>query len=272
VKVDLKNQGRNFDFSEADTTRPAKTGTLLPGTCVVGEVFYKTDAAAGSNLYGCTAANVWTVQGGSSGGSLSAVTSGDGSITTATIGTTVDLAANAALVATATSNNDLTGTNTISYAYLGIVLPNEVSTGTVVYRLAKLSGSSVVMATTSDTSGLLGVVQSGAGATGNARTATRGAALCDFDGSTTAGHYVRASTSSAGKCSDAGASRPASGQVLGYVTSTNVGAGVYTVLLEPDVTSSSGASKAVSVRKSDNSGACTLTFTNGVLTSQDCTL
>jgi len=36
-------------------------GTSLPSTCQIGQLFFKTDATAGSNIYGCTAANTWTV-------------------------------------------------------------------------------------------------------------------------------------------------------------------------------------------------------------------
>src|SRR3954452_8259898 len=63
TKVDLRTQGKSIDFAAASTTRPSKTGTALPGTCGVGETFLKTDAAAGKNLYVCTNANLWTVQG-----------------------------------------------------------------------------------------------------------------------------------------------------------------------------------------------------------------
>lgn len=51
---------------------PLNKGTTLPGTCAVGDVFYATDAAAGRNIYGCTAANTWTLQG--DGASLHAST------------------------------------------------------------------------------------------------------------------------------------------------------------------------------------------------------
>lgn len=56
------------DMGSAIRTRPAKSGTSLPGTCTVGDQFFKTDATAGSNLYGCTATNTWTAQGGAGGG------------------------------------------------------------------------------------------------------------------------------------------------------------------------------------------------------------
>lgn len=38
-------------------------GTTAPATCTVGDVFFDTDAAAGSNWFGCTATNTWTAQG-----------------------------------------------------------------------------------------------------------------------------------------------------------------------------------------------------------------
>ena len=53
-----------FDASGATTTKPIKTGTVLPGTCATGETFFKTDATAGSNISTCIA-NVWTTVAGS---------------------------------------------------------------------------------------------------------------------------------------------------------------------------------------------------------------
>ena len=38
-------------------------GTSLPATCTVGQRYFKTDATAGQNLYGCTATNTWTLLG-----------------------------------------------------------------------------------------------------------------------------------------------------------------------------------------------------------------
>lgn len=58
----------SFDLSGSAATKSMKAGTSLPGTCAVGELFYKTDATAGQNVYGCTATNTWTVQGGGGGG------------------------------------------------------------------------------------------------------------------------------------------------------------------------------------------------------------
>jgi hypothetical protein len=67
TQIDLRTQARNVDFSAAASTKPLKTGTALPATCAVGEMFFKTDAPAGANLYGCPVANSWAVEGGLSG-------------------------------------------------------------------------------------------------------------------------------------------------------------------------------------------------------------
>lgn len=48
------------DASGATSTKPIKSGTSLPATCAANEVFFKTDATAGQNLYFCTAADTWT--------------------------------------------------------------------------------------------------------------------------------------------------------------------------------------------------------------------
>src|SRR6202158_3914052 len=66
--VDLRTQSKSVDFSLANATKPFKSGTVFPSICSVGEMFYKTDAPAGSNLYACTSLNAWTLQGGSGGG------------------------------------------------------------------------------------------------------------------------------------------------------------------------------------------------------------
>jgi hypothetical protein len=60
------------------STRPVQVGTTLPATCQVGQLFFKSNATAGSNLYGCTAANTWSVEANGSsssgGGSASGAT------------------------------------------------------------------------------------------------------------------------------------------------------------------------------------------------------
>ena len=68
TRVDLRTQSKSVDFGSAASTRPFQTGTVLPATCVVGNVFFNTSAAAGSNVYACVATNTWVVESGGSGG------------------------------------------------------------------------------------------------------------------------------------------------------------------------------------------------------------
>ncbi len=63
TKTDPYTPLAQFDAAAATLTRPVRTGTALPGTCTLGEQFFKTNATAGQNLYGCTASNVWNVLG-----------------------------------------------------------------------------------------------------------------------------------------------------------------------------------------------------------------
>lgn len=117
--------------------------------------------------------------------------------------------------------------------YADVAVANDTTTGTTVNKLAKITGApaKAIVAGTSDTTGLVGVVVSGAGTSGDARVAILGIAACVFDGATTAGNYVKASTSAGGSCTDAGATFPTAGQILGRVLSTNGGAGTYDVFL-----------------------------------------
>ena len=52
------------DFHGAQHTLPAVSGLTAsrPATCTVGEEYFATDAAAGQNMYYCTATNIWTQQ------------------------------------------------------------------------------------------------------------------------------------------------------------------------------------------------------------------
>jgi hypothetical protein len=61
--VDLARQGRNADFSQQASTRPIPVGTVLPGSCQVGALYFKSNALPGLNLYSCTAVNTWTLMG-----------------------------------------------------------------------------------------------------------------------------------------------------------------------------------------------------------------
>ena len=108
------------------------------------------------------------------------------------------------------------------------------STGTTINKLAKLNSSGqAVIAATTDTNGIVGVVINGAGTTGHAQIATLGIVLCAFDGTATATHYVGISSTVGGDCTDAGSTQPANGQGIGYVVSGGTGAGTYTIFLRP---------------------------------------
>jgi hypothetical protein len=65
--VDLRTQSKSIDFSALPSTRPVQVGTALPATCQVGQLFFKADAPAGANIYGCAATNLWSVQSGGGG-------------------------------------------------------------------------------------------------------------------------------------------------------------------------------------------------------------
>jgi Chaperone of endosialidase len=122
-------------------------------------------------------------------------------------------------------------------------IANAGTTGTTQFKLAKLTGapSTAIIAATTDTGGMVGIVVEGAGTTGSAMIATTGQAKCVFDGATTAGHYVGISSTTAGDCHDVGSTYPASGQILGRVLSTNGSGGTYAVALYgPEIEGASG--------------------------------
>lgn len=68
TRVDLGRQTQSADLSGAGPTKPMQTGTVLPAQCSVGEMFFKTDATPGSNVYACALTNTWLVSSGSGGG------------------------------------------------------------------------------------------------------------------------------------------------------------------------------------------------------------
>ena len=120
---------------------------------------------------------------------------------------------------------------------VSITLANASSTGTTVNKLAKVNtdGTAVIVGT-SDTSGALGPVTAGAGTTGSATIQIIGTANCVFDGATTAGDFVGISSGTAGDCTDVGSTFPSLTSVIGIVTSTNGGAGTYSVIFDtPDI-------------------------------------
>ena len=93
--IDLRAQSRDVDFTGAMSTAPFKSGAALPSSCSVGQMFYLTSAAAGTNVYGCTAANTWTLEAGvgaQSASQLSDLAPSLTSATTLTIGASCSVA------------------------------------------------------------------------------------------------------------------------------------------------------------------------------------
>src|SRR5580698_7199898 len=68
TQIDLRLQSRSVDFSADSSTKPVTTGTSLPSTCGVGQMYFLSNAPAGQNVYGCSTVNTWTLQSGGGGG------------------------------------------------------------------------------------------------------------------------------------------------------------------------------------------------------------
>jgi hypothetical protein len=75
--VDLRTQSKSVDFSNASSTKPSQAGSALPSTCSVGATYFNLAAPAGQNLYGCTAANTWSLLGSNLSFAGGTVNSGD---------------------------------------------------------------------------------------------------------------------------------------------------------------------------------------------------
>ena len=108
-----------------------------------------------------------------------------------------------------------------------ITVANNAVTGTTVNKLARFTGapSTAVIMPAGNLDGVVGVVTSGAGTTGNAIITVAGIAPCVFENSTTAGNYVMPPTSVAGDCRDSGVATPlpvptGGIQTIGIVLST----------------------------------------------------
>jgi lysophospholipase L1-like esterase len=151
-----------------------------------------------------------------------------------------------------------------------VVVPmeNDPVIGTALYRLAKLSPTGqAVMLAQRDNSGLVGIVQQGAGTSGKAGIAQMGVALCEFDGATTSGDYVLASEANPGLCHDAGAQFPGTGSIVGRAISTNAGAGVFEILVFPAESrgiTRSGASPGTASAKAESAGVSPMVMAPGV--------
>lgn len=160
----------------------------------------------------------------------------------------------------------------LAQAQVIVSIPNASGTGTTLNSLAKLTGapSTAVLTATTDTTGAVGVVVSGAGTTGNALIARAGQATCNFDGATTAGDYVINSATVAGDCLDTGSAVfPSSGQVIGRVLSSIGSAGTAAINISgSDLFGVPPVSANAGFAISSNGAAAAPSYQNTVATSR----
>ena len=134
TQIDLRTQSKTIDFTNAQSTRPVKTGVSLPLTCTVGDLFFSTSSPGGSNLFGCNTANTWVLE--SSGGG------GGGSLTLELDGT---------VIGTRTVENLLTGSGLItSIVDTGSQLnvQNSVDTAVIQTRASSQTGGALLCVST----------------------------------------------------------------------------------------------------------------------------
>ncbi|MBI3406189.1 MAG: tail fiber domain-containing protein [Acidobacteria bacterium] len=201
----------------------ATTGsnTFIGNQIVSGSILATAFAGDGSNLTNLDAANI-----------------ANGTISDARLSSNVALRSGSN---TFLGDQSIAGT-IVAQDAIAITYANDGTTGTSQNKLAKLNSSAqVVLADTSDAGGVIGVVTSGAGTSGNASISVAGAVSCSFDGPTTAGDYVQISSTIAGACHDSGPIYPSNGQVVGRALSTNASAGSYQIgVIGPEVRGGSG--------------------------------
>jgi len=142
------------------------------------------------------------------------------------------------------NNPNINGTVVTGPPATYLVMANDIVTGTVLNRLAKINPAGLagfaILPLITDTGGVVGVVVAGAGASLNATIQQSGSASCVFDNAVTAGDYVQISSSVAGDCHDAGVTFPITGQVVGRLLATNGAAGTYLIdLFGPEIRNSS---------------------------------
>lgn len=136
TQVDLRTQTKNIDFSSALSTKPAKTGSALPPTCGVGEIFFLNTAPSGLNLYACVSPNTWALESGSGSGSVTVLSDG-------------------VPVGTRPQENFLTGTgitNTVVDTGTQINVTHSINTAVVQTKAAGQTGSILLCASASASS------------------------------------------------------------------------------------------------------------------------
>jgi len=111
------------------SARNLRSGTTLPATCRVGDVFFDSDATVGENFYGCTAVNTWTLLSGVFAtdptacvlGSVVSDIAADGTLTCVTnIATATALAANPTACAAGSVVSDIAADGTLTCTGAGV--------------------------------------------------------------------------------------------------------------------------------------------------------
>lgn len=197
---------------------------------------------------------------------------GSGTIQATNISGTVSAGTGASITGSGTTASPyviaVTGSGPASAVSISVA--NAGTTGTTLNTLTKVTGapSTAVIASTTDTGGVIGITTAGAGTTGSATIQIDGLVNCVFPGATTAGDYVQISSGTAGNCSDAGAAYPTTGQVIGRVLSTNAAGGTYQINLFPSEikgVGTGGAGNYVNLGGSVTWTGCT--YSGGVCTT-----
>jgi hypothetical protein len=129
--------------------------------------------------------------------------------------------------------NNITNIVTTSTGAVGIELPNDSTLGTGNNLFCTISPlGKAIFPTATQTSKIIGAVDSGGGISGNATIAIDGIATIRFDSLGTIGNYVILSPTLAGFGQDAGNTYPTSGQVLGRILNPNSkGINFYDILI-----------------------------------------
>jgi hypothetical protein len=227
-------------------------GTNAATGCV--EISTGLAVSSGVATLDLTHANTWTgaqtftngdlLLGGSSSGAMTLEAPAAASTYIQTFQAATDTVADLGQAQTFSALNKFSSNIDVTSTAVLTEIANNGSTATVANELAILTGapSTATVALTTSTTGVVGIVVGGAGTSGNAQIARAGQASCVFDGATTAGDYVQASTSSGGECHDTGASTyPTSNQVLGRVLSTNGAGGTYAMTVDTGTVAASGS-------------------------------
>lgn len=101
----------------------------------------------------------------------------------------------------------------------------NASGGTTLNLLVEKDSSGNAITALVSSARAIGIADNGAGTSGVVDIAFGGFHNCVFDNQTSVNDYVVPSTSVAGQCSDAGASKPTDAQIIGTIVTVNTGAG-----------------------------------------------